>query len=638
MASFNIERFKRLPQHPSDVWQGGVFAMPAWVEGPDGKPFRPKMAIWVSTAVGVASEPRPIEPDDDPQAAAVDSLLDFALTNDEVGRPSAVAVNDPQLADYLADCLSGTGVRFECVPALDEAQRLLNDMAEQLTGSPEPPGALEAKGVTVERLRAFAEAAAAFYSARPWEELTGEDLIAVEHPKPPAGLGYCSVLGAAGHTFGLGFFKTPKQYEKMHAVDHPSEFLARHGVWSLSFDTLTDLPLADAELWERHDLPVAGEEAYPCVAYFGPRAGVRRPDARQLAFLEGLMRAISRATGDHLDAGQWSTTVPTFDGPKKYRLALPSMLHGESSSDASLARLDLDPRHARRVMERGMANLQRLVSEGDLGSIDEINAFLAEHGADLCEPAEGPLTPLEQAQEMMYEAWEARGRKRRKLANKALDICPDCADAYVLLAEETGDTQASCELFRKGVEAGERALGPATFKEETGHFWGILETRPYMRARAGLAQCLWALDKQKEAVGHYGDLLRLNPDDNQGIRYLLAPCLLHLGRDKELASLLEDHDDGTAQWQYLEALSIYRRDGDTPLARRRLKRAIRSNRHVPDFILGRRGLPENDPGAISLGGEDEAACCAAELEEGWRATPGALDWLGQLERSGSKKR
>jgi len=86
----------------------------------------------------------------------------------------------------------------------------------------------------------------------------------------------------------------------------------------------------------------------------------------------------------------------------------------------------------------------------------------------------------------MYEAWDASGAQRVKLARKALEISPDCADAYVLLAEETAENLAEKrELYEQGVAAGERALGERMFKEEAGSFWGILQTRPYMRARAG---------------------------------------------------------------------------------------------------------------------------------------------------------
>src|SRR3954454_17420424 len=45
-------------------------------------------------------------------------------------------------------------------------------------------------------------------------------------------------------------------------------------------------------------------------------------------------------------------------------------------------------------------------------------------------------TPLGKAQALLYKAFEEREEQRRvQLAQDALAICPDCADAYVLLAE-----------------------------------------------------------------------------------------------------------------------------------------------------------------------------------------------------------
>ena len=101
------------------------------------------------------------------------------------------------------------------------------------------------------------------------------------------------------------------------------------------------------------------------------------------------------------------------------------------------------------------------------------------------------------AQEVMYKAWDQTSPGARvALAHKALTISPLCADAYVLLAEEEAKSvEEALEYYRKGVEAGEQALGPEGFKEYAGHFWGFLETRPYMRARAGLAATLNALGR-----------------------------------------------------------------------------------------------------------------------------------------------
>src|SRR5205823_1435905 len=169
------------------------------------------------------------------------------------------------------------------------------------------------------------------------------------------------------------------------------------------------------------------------------------------------------------------------------------------------------------------------------------------------------------AQDVMYEAWErTTPRSRIALARKALGISPLCADAYVLLAEEAARSiEEARDYYAKGVEAGELALGPRGFKEYAGHFWGFLETRPYMRARAGLASTLLRLGDVDGALAHYRDMLKLNPNDNQGIRYVLAGCLLRQDNNSALKELLAAYEDGTASWLYTRALMAFRESGDS---------------------------------------------------------------------------
>lgn len=153
-----------------------------------------------------------------------------------------------------------------------------------------------------------------------------------------------------------------------------------------------------------------------------------------------------------------------------------------------------------------------------------------------------------------------------ELARKALEIAPDCADAYVLLAEETAATVSEArDLYERGVAAGERALGEELFRKEAGHFWAMLETRPYMRARAGLAICLWELGEREGALDHWVDTLRLNPTDSLGVRYRLVTGLLAVGRDEVAGKLLQVYQgDRTAPWLYSRALCSFRREGNKP--------------------------------------------------------------------------
>jgi hypothetical protein len=111
---------------------------------------------------------------------------------------------------------------------------------------------------------------------------------------------------------------------------------------------------------------------------------------------------------------------------------------------------------------------------------------------------------LEKAQQVMYDAWEkTTSRARISHARKALVISPLCADAYNLLAEEAASPAEARDLYAGGLEAGELALSPEGFEEYEGHFWGFLETRPYMRARRGLALTLLQLGEEAAAIEHF---------------------------------------------------------------------------------------------------------------------------------------
>jgi tetratricopeptide (TPR) repeat protein len=240
----------------------------------------------------------------------------------------------------------------------------------------------------------------------------------------------------------------------------------------------------------------------------------------------------------------------------------------------------------------------------------------------------GQSDAVAEAQQLMYDAWEAPTRQRAvALAKKALSISPDCADAYSLLAEQTAKSmEEAIDLYTKGVEAGERAIGKHAFIDDVGHFWGLLETRPYMRARAGLAECLWAFGRQEEAVAHFRDLLRLNPNDNQGIRDLLMPRLIELGRDKDAEKLFRQFDDGMATWMYSRALLDFKKHGDSPKADASLKAALAENKFVPSYILGRKKMPRNLPGYYGFGDDSEAVAYAYGNKAAWQSTPGALEW------------
>jgi tetratricopeptide (TPR) repeat protein len=287
----------------------------------------------------------------------------------------------------------------------------------------------------------------------------------------------------------------------------------------------------------------------------------------------------------------------------------------------------LDPRS----FEKMSQDIARLLEGKEFSSDEELNRYV-KGVLDKGKPPEfEPQTTREIAQNMMYDSWEISNRKKRiKIAYRALSVFPDCADAYITLAEdEAGTIEQAAELYQRAVDSGARALGEKAFKENSGHFWGVVGTRPYMRARAALAQTLWEMGKHNEALDHYREMLKLNPNDNQGIRYVLAACLGELERWAELDRFIniEWRRDPMPNFGYLRLLLAFHKEGDSPRARRMLKNASEYNKHVPDYLTGLKKIPSNLPDQVALGGEDEAMCCAADMIKAWQKIPGALRWL-----------
>jgi tetratricopeptide (TPR) repeat protein len=248
---------------------------------------------------------------------------------------------------------------------------------------------------------------------------------------------------------------------------------------------------------------------------------------------------------------------------------------------------------------------------------------------------------IAKAQDVMYEAWDrTTSRSRIALAHKALTISPLCADAYNLLAAEAATTAEARDLYARGLEAGELALGPKGFKEYDGHFWGFLETRPYMRARGGLALALLKLGEEATAVEHFRALLKLNPGDNQGIRYLLLGSLLRRDDVAAVNELLAAYkDEWSAYWLYTRALVAFREGhAAEQQAARLVKDAWSANQHVPAILAGTEPpAVTSDKGYITMGGADEATDYVRDCGPAWSQTPGAVAWLNKLVAALPKK-
>lgn len=260
-------------------------------------------------------------------------------------------------------------------------------------------------------------------------------------------------------------------------------------------------------------------------------------------------------------------------------------------------------------------------------SLEEANAFLSR----LIESQDLELeyeTPLEKAQAIMYTAFEQISRAERiRLAKKALTICEDCADAYVLLAEETESIEEKKRLYELGVQAGERTLG-SLLQEEKGHLWGIVRTRPYLRARMGLADTL-AMQMDWEAAGrHYASLLELNRGDNQGARFQLLLCYVHMEKYDEALNLIKQYGDDDCDFAYTKAFIWFLKRGDVYLTRRYLDAAFEVNQYVPFMLWDPEAVEEQVRKiAYTPVGVDDAQRYVDRYSIIWAQHPDAYNWV-----------
>lgn len=612
-----------LPQR-QETWHVVVHRLRTWIAPPDEDPWRPYIVLALSVDTGTLHAARVVQ--NNPTAAEIaDALFQGMIkppkgTRQKPHRPTQVQCEDAALAEALAQQLEPIGITVRQHPRPEGLDTLLCELESHMREGPELADLLSVEGVTPELVGGLFAAAAEFYRAAPWVQLTEENVLAVSVP-PEKEARFVQVMGGGGVEYGLATYTRWEDVERMYEMaDSPLELLPPEGAHSFLFGDITLLPFGDLEAMEQHGWDVAGKEAYPLPLIFTREKQATRPSRADLEWYEAALRAIPLFVRDHLRADEQGNylpaeaafSVPVHSGKTTVHITYPAGALPKETRPVEMddwAKMDEEEEE-----EEGFPAFDRRAMEGILAGLG--GGF---GGSALAE-----------AQDLVYKAWEERNPARRIiLAHEALAKSPDCADAYVLLAEEEADTLGrALELYQQGVAAGERALGQDHFVENEGHFWGLLETRPYMRARAGLAECLWQLGRNEEALAHYRDMLRLNPDDNQGIRYTLLNLLLSLNRDAEAnALLIQYEEDVMAEWLYTRALLAFRKEGASKEAGRALQAALKQNPYVPAYLSGRKRLPPRTPDYIGWGDENEAVAYASAYLPHWRRTQGALAWL-----------
>ena len=232
----------------------------------------------------------------------------------------------------------------------------------------------------------------------------------------------------------------------------------------------------------------------------------------------------------------------------------------------------------------------------------ELNAFMDEHQEDLDNGMDldellrmfnetGRNKPMDESNAATAEDFaelamnERQSKKREEYARKALELDPHNIDAGLMLAV-TKDEEETYQNLQKLKEDAWIQLekGGFTGEDSIGHFYQIVETRPYLRVLEMIAEFQFHAGRHQDAMEIYEEMIRLNEDDNRGARAnLMVIYAIHEMEDKALA-LQEKYGEYDETMTMLALSILYYRKMDYRMAKKYLRRLLRINRETDKFL------------------------------------------------------
>lgn len=275
-----------------------------------------------------------------------------------------------------------------------------------------------------------------------------------------------------------------------------------------------------------------------------------------------------------------------------------------------------------------MTDLKRIIDSQDFKSKEDLENFLNQMtGKEIPSFPMEALSFEEQAQDLVFEAYDLPIKKAKINIQKALEIDSNCIEAYEYLSSTESDPKKAIKHLEKAVETGKNIFGGKYLKKNKGHFWGLVETRTFMRCMQSYSTCLYVNGKIEEGVAILEEMIELNPNDNQGVRDMLFLYLLELGDLKKFQKYKKMYkDDFGAFNSFNLALYLFLSEGDSEKANKQLKVAMTENVHVVKKIISKIEI-KNFPEYYSHGDKNEADYYVLYAKKVWIQTEGAIDWL-----------
>ena len=253
--------------------------------------------------------------------------------------------------------------------------------------------------------------------------------------------------------------------------------------------------------------------------------------------------------------------------------------------------------------------LQEFLKNNNVKDIDEANEKLQEfikmyNNGEM----EYKNTPLDDAYEILEEAHNARNEKEAlRLAKKAYEKSSECFDAILFQCDLEENGIKRMTLLNDGLEFEKNRLTKEKYfdKENIGYFYGIFETRPYIRGLVIKIEYLLEEGKLRQAASVCKQVLKLNENDNLGARYLLMAIYAVLEEEKDMLDLYKKYPEEDLEMLF-PLFAIYYKIGNDKKAKDYLNRIDKCNSNFVKYFKGTIKPSEKvNPGYYSRGDSSE---------------------------------
>ncbi|MBQ0072512.1 MAG: hypothetical protein KBS81_11785, partial [Spirochaetales bacterium] len=216
---------------------------------------------------------------------------------------------------------------------------------------------------------------------------------------------------------------------------------------------------------------------------------------------------------------------------------------------------------------------------------------------------------------------------------KALELNPRNVDAAMVIAflENHKNPIDVLAAYDKVIETEKQYLKRDDyFKLDSGDFWLVFETRPYMRALRERMDYLSNLDRTTDAIKQAEEILELNKNDNQGVRYQLMPLYAQMENLKACLSLLKKYKEESVGFMLPIAICCYRL-GKYKECDEYLMKAYQHNKHLFKVLLDPKTFVDTDISYYSPGEESEMVMVLEECFGLMTFTPSFSDYLEKFK-------